>query len=132
EEDVRLEAEKRILANAEKLFATAMSAHELLYESSASAATLLGNAAKSLQELARYDERFQEQVSAVESALITAEDVGNSLRDYAESMQASPGRLAEIEDRLALVDRLKRKYGPMLHDVLAFGAEASRNLAENA
>ena len=130
EEDVRLEAEKRILANSEKLFAIAMSAHELLYESGASAASLLGNAAKNLQELARFDERFQEQVSAVESARITAEDVGSSLRDYAESIQASPARLAEIEDRLALLDRLKRKYGPTLNEALAFGAEAARKLDE--
>ena len=130
EEDVRLEAEKRILANAEKLFATAMSAHELLYESAGSAATRLGNAAKNLQELARYDERFQEQVSAIESARITAEDIGNALRDYAESIQASPARLAEIEDRLALLDRLKRKYGATLTEVIAFGAQASRKLEE--
>jgi len=119
EEDVRLEAEKRILANAEKL-----------YESAGSAATLLGNAAKNLQELARYDERFQEQVSAIESARITAEDIGNALRDYAESIQASPARLAEIEDRLALLDRLKRKYGATLTEVIAFGAQASRKLEE--
>ena len=130
EEDVRLEAEKRILANAEKLFATAMSAHELLYESAGSAATRLGNAAKNLQELARYDERFQEQLSAIESARITAEDVGNALRDYAESIQASPARLAEIEDRLALLDRLKRKYGATLTEMIAFGAQASRKLEE--
>ena len=130
EEDVRLEAEKRILANAEKLFAAAMSAHELLYESAGSAATLLGNAAKNLQELARYDERFQEQLSAIETARITAEDVGNALRDYAQSIQASPARLAEIEDRLALLDRLKRKYGGTLTEVIAFGAQASRKLEE--
>ena len=130
DEDARLEAEKRILANAEKLLSAAMSAHELLYESSGSAATLLGNAAKNLQELSRYDERFQEQLLAIESARITAEDVGGSLRDYAESIQASPARLAEIEDRLALIDRLKRKYGPALKDVGAFGSDAARKLEE--
>src|SRR5205823_13674194 len=57
-------------------------------------------------------------------------EVGSSLRDYAESIQASPARLAEIEDRLALLDRLKRKYGPTLNEALAFGAEAARKLDE--
>src|SRR6202035_4921290 len=55
DEDVQLEAEKRMLANAEKLYTAAMSAHELLYESENSAETTLGGALKNLEELARYD-----------------------------------------------------------------------------
>jgi DNA repair ATPase RecN len=53
-----------------------------------------------------------------------------SLRDYAEAINASPERLAEIEDRLALIDRLKRKYGKTIAEVIAFGEEVSRKLAE--
>jgi len=53
-----------------------------------------------------------------------------SLRDYAGAIQASPERLADVEDRLAAIDRLKRKYGPTLDDVMKFGAEASRKLQE--
>ena len=60
DEDVQLEAEKRVLGNAEKLYTAAMSAHELLYESESSAETALGAALKHLEELARYDVRFQE------------------------------------------------------------------------
>ncbi|MEI9980542.1 MAG: hypothetical protein WDN23_16425 [Edaphobacter sp.] len=60
DEDVQLEAEKRVLANAEKLYTAAMSAHELLYESEGSAEGALGAALKHLDELARYDARFQE------------------------------------------------------------------------
>jgi DNA repair protein RecN (Recombination protein N) len=58
------------------------------------------------------------------------DDVSATLRDYAESIDASPERLAEIEDRLALVDRLKRKYGKSLAEVIAFGEEAARRLSE--
>ncbi len=53
-----------------------------------------------------------------------------TLRDYAEGINASPERLAEIEDRLALLDRLKRKYGATIAEVIAFGEEVARKLAE--
>jgi DNA repair protein RecN (Recombination protein N) len=56
--------------------------------------------------------------------------VGATLRDYAGGIHASPEHLAEIEDRLALLDRLKRKYGPQLDDVIAFGADVVRKLSE--
>ena len=52
------------------------------------------------------------------------------MRDFADNVHASPGRLEEIEDRLAALDRLKRKYGQTLAEVIAFGAEAARQLAE--
>jgi DNA repair protein RecN (Recombination protein N) len=58
------------------------------------------------------------------------EDVGASLRDYAGGVEASPEHLAEVEDRLAAMDRLKRKYGPTLEDVINRGAEVSRKLSE--
>ncbi len=52
------------------------------------------------------------------------------MRDFADNVQAGPERLAEIEDRLAALDRLKRKYGKTLAEVLAFGEDAARQLAE--
>src|SRR5260370_9895741 len=61
---------------------------------------------------------------------ISGEDGGASLRDYAGGIEAAPERLAEIEDRLALLDRLKRKYGPALEDVINLGAEVTRKLSE--
>ena len=66
----------------------------------------------------------------LESARITIEDIGQTLRDYAEGIDASPERLAEVEDRLAALDRLKRKYGPKLEDVIALGDELERKLSE--
>ena len=129
-EDEALETEKRVLANAEKLYAAAMGAFDQLYEGGASAEVALLAALRNVEELAHYDGRFTEAVQQIASARATVGDVGASLRDYAEGINASPERLAEIEDRLALLDRLKRKYGKTVTEVIAFGEEVARKLAE--
>jgi DNA repair protein RecN (Recombination protein N) len=129
-EDENLETEKRVLANAEKLYAAAMGAFEQLYEGGASAEAALRAALRNVEELARYDARFTESVQQLASARAIVGDIGSALRDYAEGINASPERLAEIEDRLALIDRLKRKYGKTVADVIAFGEEAARKLSE--
>jgi DNA repair protein RecN (Recombination protein N) len=129
-EDEALETEKRVLANAEKLYAAAMGAFEQLYEGGASAEAALRAAVRNVEELARYDGRFAEVPGQLESARALLGDVSGSLRDYAEGINASPERLAEIEDRLAALDRLKRKYGKSVAEVIAFGEQVSRKLAE--
>jgi len=129
-EDEKLESEKKILANAEKIYAAAQAAHEALYESSESAAASIRVGYRHLQEVARYDAKFAEALTQLESARIAVEDIGASLRDYAESVNVSPERLGEVEDRLAMIDRLKRKYGSSLEEVMAYGDEISRRLNE--
>ncbi len=113
-EDEELEIERRVLANAEKLLAAAMSAHDLLYESDRSAEAALRAALKNLEELERYDPVFAEAVQQVKSVRAVVEDVSATVRDYASRIQSSPDRLAELEDRLEALNRLKRKYGPTL------------------
>jgi DNA repair protein RecN (Recombination protein N) len=130
QEDEQLEAEKRVLANAEKIYAAAISAFDLLYEGNGSTSSSLRAAQKHIEELSRYEPKFQEALAALESARISVEDVGATLRDYAGGIQASPERLAEIEERLALLDRLKRKYGPTLDQVIVFGEDTRRKLSE--
>jgi len=129
-EDEKLEAEKRVLANAEKIYNAAMNAFDLLYEGNASTASSLRAAQKQVEELARYEPRFQEALAALETARISVEDVGATVRDYAGGIHASPEHLAQVEDRLAVLDRLKRKYGPTLEEVIQFGAEVSCKLSE--
>ncbi len=129
-EDERLETEKRVLANAEKIYNAAMQAFDLLYEGDASTASSMRAAQKQVEELARYEPKFHEALAALETARISVEDVGATLRDYAGGIHASPEHLAEVEDRLALLDRLKRKYGPTLDDAIAFGADVTRKLSE--
>jgi DNA repair protein RecN (Recombination protein N) len=130
QEDEQLEAEKRVLANAEKIYGAAINAFDLLYEGNASTSSSLRAAQKHVEELVRYEPKFQEALSALESARISVEDVGATLRDYAGGIQASPERLAEIEERLAVLDRLKRKYGPTLQQTIAFGEDVRRKLSE--
>ena len=129
-EDECLEGEKRVLANAEKIYGSAMQAFDLLYEGPASTSASLRSAQRHLEELSHFEPKFQEALSALESARISVEDVGASLRDYAGGIEASPEHLAEVEDRLALLDRLKRKYGPTLDDVIRHGKEVTQKVSE--
>ena len=130
DEDAKLEAEKRVLANAEKLYTAAMSAHELLYEGEGAAEATLAAALKQVEELGKYEPRFQEAAQQLAGAKAAVEDVSAAVRDFAETTQASPERLEEIEDRLAALDKLKRKYGQTLAEVMRFGEESARRLAE--
>jgi DNA repair protein RecN (Recombination protein N) len=129
-EDERLEIEKRVLTNAEKIYGAVMNAFDLLYQGEASTSASLRAAQKHLEELAGYEPKFSEALTALETARISIEDVGASLRDYAGGIEASPEHLAEVEDRLAVIDRLKRKYGSTLADVIHHGEEVSRKLSE--
>jgi DNA repair protein RecN (Recombination protein N) len=129
-EDQKLETEKRVLANAEKLYGAATSAYQALYEDDASALTNISAARKQLEELARFDTKFLEALASLESAKAAIEDVSATARDYADGIDASPERLAEIEDRLALIDRLKRKYGSNVDEVIAYGEDVARKLNE--
>jgi len=130
EEDAKLEAEKRMLANSERVRTAAMAAYDALYESNASAAASVRAATRQIEELLRFDDQFRDAVPELDSARITIEDIGARLRDYAEDIEASPERLADVEDRLAALDRLKRKYGPKLEDVIALGDELDCKLNE--
>jgi DNA repair protein RecN (Recombination protein N) len=129
-EDAQLAAEKRVLANSERILTAAMGVYDSLYEGSESASALIRSATKQLEDLARFDEKFRESLAQLDSARITVEDIGQTLRDYADGIEASPERLAEVEDRLAAIDRLKRKYGPTLEDVISQGQEFDRKLNE--
>jgi DNA repair protein RecN (Recombination protein N) len=129
-EDEELENEKRVLANAEKLYAAALGAFDQLYEGSNSAESALRAALRNVEELARYDNKFVDAVQQLTSARAIVDDLADTLRDYAEGIQASPERLAEIEDRLVTLDRLKRKYGNSIVEVIAFGEDVTRKLAE--
>ena len=130
DEDAKLETEKRLLANSERILSAAIGAYDALYEGNVSASALIRSAARQLEELARIDEKFRESLAQLDSARITVEDIGQTLRDYAEDVEASPDRLAEVEDRLAALDRLKRKYGPSLEAVIIMGEELERKLNE--
>jgi DNA repair protein RecN (Recombination protein N) len=129
-EDLRLETERKVLMNSEKLYSAAMSAYDLLYESPNSVLSTLRTAGRQLEELARFDPQFGESLKVLESVKADIDDVSAFARDYAEGIDASPERLAEIEDRLATIDRLKRKYGSSVEEILAFGDDLTQKLNE--
>lgn len=129
-EDQKLETEKRVLANAEKLRSAAAACFDLLYDSESSVAAHLALARKHLEDLCRFDSKFNEALSSLESVKLTVDDISTTVRDYADAIDASPERLAQVEDRLALFDRLKRKYGATIDEVIAFGEEVARKLNE--
>ena len=129
-EEETLLAEKRVLANAEKLYTAALGAHDVLYESATSAEVALRAGLKQMEELLRYDTRWEEAVQQLVTARATVGDLAEQAREFAEKIQASPERLEEIEDRLALLDRLKRKYGTNVAEVIAYGEQVRGKLDE--
>jgi DNA repair protein RecN (Recombination protein N) len=128
-EDASLAAERDVLANAEKLQRASAEAYELLYERDEAALALLKAVWKRVGELAAVDPRavpLLETRGAVDAQL---EELAFFLRDYADHIDASPGRLQQVEDRLALLDRLKRKYGAGLDEVIAHAETCRTELA---
>ena len=119
-EDAQLEQERVVLRNVAKLQENANAAYAALYEEQESASTQLRTALKKVEELARIDASMQRVVETLESAAIGVDDASDSIRDYLDTLEADPKRLDEIESRMALMERLKRKYGPSLLDILAF------------
>ncbi len=127
-EDMQLEQERVVLRNVVKLQENANAAYGALYEEQESVSTQLRTALKKVEELARIDASMQRVVETLQSAAIGVDDASDSIRDYVDTLEADPKRLDEIESRLALMERLKRKYGSSLDDVLAFGEDVRTKL----
>src|SRR5512144_1946288 len=133
-EDEELASLRQILANADKLNRLCTEAYQALYEGDDAALASLGGVWKRVAELSALDARFQPYVEARESIKSQLEDLAYFLRSYAANIDASPERLQEVEDRLAALERLKKKHGPALTEVLARQDEfrRERELLEHA
>ena len=128
-EDERLAAERMVLANADRLSRLSTEAYAALYDGEHAALPSLATVWKRVGDLAALDARFApylEQREAVKSSL---EDLAHVLRSYGSHLEASPDRLQVVEDRLAALERLTRKYGPTLADVLATQQQLKDDLA---
>jgi DNA repair protein RecN (Recombination protein N) len=138
EEDEELTATRQVLANADRLQRLCTDAYTCLYEGDAAALTSLAAVWKKVAELAAIDAQFAPHLAARDSVKSQLEDLAYFLRSYATSIDASPARLQEVEDRLAALERLKKKYGPTLADVMCTAAsleselEALRHAGERA
>ena len=133
-EDAALDEEKHVQQNVGKLLENAGSAYSGLYENPGSAYAELRTAMRKLEEVARIDSVLGEIRATLDPAVIAIQEASYTLRDYVGKLEADPARLEEIESRLALIERLKRKYGGSLEAVLAFGEDLDRkiNTIENA
>jgi DNA repair protein RecN (Recombination protein N) len=119
-EDAELENEKRVLRNITKLQESANAAWSALYDAPASAATQVRLALRRIEELCQIDATLLPVIETLRPASIAVDEASNALRDYLDRLDVDPGRIEEVETRLATLDRLKRKYGQSLDEVLAF------------
>jgi DNA repair protein RecN (Recombination protein N) len=130
EDELRLEKVRQ--ANAGRLAALSGEAYALLFESEDAVVGRLGLVYRKLAELGGLEPRFRPHVESGASVRAQLEDLALALRDYREDLTVHPGRLDEIESRLALIERLKRKYGATLQEVLALGERCRSELADLA
>ncbi|HEY7545844.1 MAG TPA: DNA repair protein RecN, partial [Blastocatellia bacterium] len=127
-EDTELETEKRRLSNVEKLSILSEESYTLLYEAEGSTLATLERAAKKIEELAEFDSRFTGYIDSLRSAQAVIDDLAITLRDFSSHLEYSPGRLDEIENRLAEISRLKRKYGDTIEAVIGYLARSKDRL----
>jgi DNA repair protein RecN (Recombination protein N) len=129
-EDDELLAARQVLASAERVERLCLEGYGSLYESDGAVLAALGGVWKRVGELAALDPAFQPFLDARAGIKSQLEELALFLRRYAEGIEASPARLEEVETRLALVERIKRKYGPTLGDALAKRDALRRELAD--
>ena len=128
-EDVRLDEEKHVLAHREKIQTAVSAAYGALYDDESSACERVGVADRAIEELRPFDSSFDAQASVLREAKAQLEDVALTLRDYVKNLDSSPHRLEEVEDRLALLDRIKRKYGRTIDEAIAYREQVRQQLS---
>ncbi len=129
-EDAELDAERRVQQNSGKLLELAGAAWASLYEDPGAVWPVARTVAKKLDELAKIDDSMLPVRQALEPALIAIQDVAYTLRDYLGRVEANPARLEEIENRLAAIEKMKRKYGTGVAEILDFLADVTRKISE--
>jgi DNA repair protein RecN (Recombination protein N) len=129
EEDVSLENQRRVLQNVQRLEEAAGTAYAAVYDAPESAISLTRAAARRVEELCRIDSSLEGLREHLKLADLSLQEVSYALRDYLSHLEANPGRLEEIENRLAVIDRLKRKYGQSIAEVRSFLEEVRRQIA---
>jgi DNA repair protein RecN (Recombination protein N) len=129
-EDQRLAEEHRVLANLARILEAGGAAYEALYESPASSSAQLKAASRALEELSRFDPAFGAWAQSLQTVRISLEEVARDMRRHLDRLEANPQRLGQIEDRLALIEKLKRKYGSSIEEIRAFGEQVAAQIAE--
>jgi DNA repair protein RecN (Recombination protein N) len=131
-EEDDLTIERNRLANAEHLSQMSAELYRLLAEAESddvpAAADLLGQAARIAANLVKLDDTWSGQQEQLDNLVYQLEDLSGAVRDYADTLDFSPNRLQEVEDRLGLIYNLKRKYGHSILEIIQFGQNAQAEL----
>ena len=125
-EDEALAASRQVLANAERIQMLCEESYDALYDSDRAVLASLSGIWKRVSELAEIEPQFSSYVEARDGIKSQLEDLALFLRRYGDGVDASPARLQEVDDRLVLLERLKRKYGPTLDEVIERGHVLTR------
>jgi len=128
-EEEELVRERLLLSHAEKLFQNSQWAFDMLYGGDRAVLGLLLEVRGRIAENALIDETLGPTADTLQGLCIQLEDVGLSLRDYAGRVESDPQRLQEVNDRLDLIQRLKRKYAPTVEEIIRFKEQVDRELA---
>ena len=118
-EDETLASDRQLLRSADTIHRLCNEGYAELYDTESAALGALGRVWKRVGELAAIDSRFAPYLDARDGIKAQLEDLAFTLRDFADGIDASPARLQQVEDRLALIERLKRKYGGTLEEAIA-------------
>jgi DNA repair protein RecN (Recombination protein N) len=130
QEDAELAATRQVLANAERIERLCEESYGSLYEADSAVLASLGHVWRRVADLAAIEPRFQPYLEARDGIKSQLEDLALFLRRYADGIEASPARLQELEERLAMLERLKRKYGPTLEDCVGKREALRRELLD--
>lgn len=128
EEEEELLARKNILTHAEKLYQACLEGEELLYEGESALIGRLGRYGTKLREMAHIDAGLTAAVDLVTAAVANLEEANSELRRYGERVHFEPGALEQLEDRLAEIYRLKRKYNGTIAEILEMQAAMEAEL----
>ena len=128
-EEQALEQESRVLANHEKLMRLLEDLSGRTAESRGGALAALRQARALMQEALTIDPALAEKARQLEDAFFELEDFSEGISARMREMVFDPGRLEQVEERLALIRKLKKKYGGGIPEVLAYAQESERQLA---
>lgn len=129
-EEEELEERRQLLASAEKLGGASAEAYDRLYDGDGAILGQLRRITGSVAELATIDHSLQELAGSLENAYLQLEDAAITLRDYASRIESDPAALQQTDDRLDLINRLKKKYAPTVAEILAYQAGINRELEQ--
>lgn len=131
DEDEKLESEIKVLANAEKISLLIQDAYKLLYEGENGKFAILSSLSqvrKDLENLAQYDENMAKVHQILDEAYFQIQDSADEIRNYGESIDYNPQKLDMMQSRLNDIDKLKRKYGNTIEEILNYLAKAKEEL----